>query len=109
MADVRLIKHKAVPKCGSFEVPFANGAPSRFIYWDDVPGRRLRSAQIGSEEALEQARAFARAERDRLASSKCDVDVPPFERIQGRTRALKNVPNNAVSDHDKKNGHNCRA
>ena len=65
MADVRLIKHEAVPKCGSFEIRFANGAPSKFIYWDDVPGRRLRSEQIGSKEALEQARAFARAARDR--------------------------------------------
>jgi len=51
MADVRLIKHEAVPKCGSFEIRFANGAPSKFIYWDDVPGRRLRSEQIGSKEA----------------------------------------------------------
>ena len=62
---VRLIKHGVVPKCGSFEVRFANGAPSKFIYWDDVAGRRLRAEQIGSKEALEQARAFARAERDR--------------------------------------------
>jgi hypothetical protein len=38
---------------------------SEFFYWDDVPGRRLRPEQIGSEAALEQARAFARAERDR--------------------------------------------
>jgi hypothetical protein len=65
MADVRLIKHEAVPKCGSFEVRFADGAPSRFIYWDDIPGRRLRDDLLSSEEALEQARAFARAERDR--------------------------------------------
>jgi hypothetical protein len=65
MADVRLIKHEAVPKCGSFEIRFASGAPSKFIYWDDIPGRRLRADLIGSEEALERARAFARAERDR--------------------------------------------
>jgi hypothetical protein len=65
MADIRLIKHEAVPKCGSFEVRFANGAPSKFVYWDDIPGRRLRDDLLGSEEALEQARAFARVERDR--------------------------------------------
>jgi hypothetical protein len=64
MANVRLIKHEAVPKCGSFEVRFADGAPSKFFYWDDVPGRRLRPEQIGSEAALEQARAYARVERD---------------------------------------------
>jgi len=28
MAKVRLIKHEAVPKCGSFEVRFADGRPS---------------------------------------------------------------------------------
>jgi hypothetical protein len=64
MAGVRLIKHEAVPKCGSFEVRFADGAPSKFVYWDDIPGRRLRDDLLGSEEALERARAFARAERE---------------------------------------------
>jgi hypothetical protein len=33
MANVRLIKHEAVPKCGSFEFRFADGKPSRFFYW----------------------------------------------------------------------------
>ena len=43
MSTVRLIKHEVIPDCGSFEVRF-----------DDGP-------------ALEQAKAFARAERDRQA------------------------------------------
>jgi len=38
---------------------------SRFFYWDDVPGRRTRRELLTSEEALEQAKAFLRAERDR--------------------------------------------
>jgi len=65
MADVRLIKHEAVPRCGSFEVRFPDGKPSRYFYWDDVSSRRFRSEQSTGEEALEQARALARAERDR--------------------------------------------
>jgi hypothetical protein len=65
MADVRLIKHEAVPKCGSSEVRFPAGEPSRYFYFEDVPSRRLRPEQMTGEEALEQARAFARAERDR--------------------------------------------
>jgi hypothetical protein len=64
MANVRLIKHEAVPKCGSFEVRFADGRPSRYFYWDDIAGRRLRD-QVDSQKALERAKAFARAERDR--------------------------------------------
>jgi len=40
---VRLIKHDAVPKCGSFEVRFSDGRPSGYFYWDDIPGRRLKS------------------------------------------------------------------
>src|SRR5215472_34180 len=63
---IRLIKHEVVvPRCGSFEVRFSDGRPSRFFYWEDVASRPLRSEQIGSEEALEQARSVARAERDR--------------------------------------------
>jgi hypothetical protein len=36
-----------------------------FFYWDDVASRRLRPDMLTSERALEQARAFARAERDK--------------------------------------------
>jgi hypothetical protein len=32
MANVRLIKHEAVPKCGSFEVCFPDGRPSKYFY-----------------------------------------------------------------------------
>jgi hypothetical protein len=64
-ADVRIIKHEAVPECGSFEVRFGDGRESRFFYWDDVPSRRLRPDQLTREEALEQAKAFARAQRDK--------------------------------------------
>jgi hypothetical protein len=36
---IRLIKHEAVPKCGSFEVRFLKGSPSRYFYRDDIAGR----------------------------------------------------------------------
>ena len=41
------------------------GRPSKFFYWEDIPGRRLRSDQADSFQALKDAKAFARAERDR--------------------------------------------
>ena len=65
MANVLLIKHEAVPKCGSFEVRFPDGQPSTYFYWDDLPARRLRPDLLTSAVALEQAKALARAERDR--------------------------------------------
>jgi hypothetical protein len=34
------------------------------FYWDDVAGRHLRPEQMTSEQALEKAKAFARAARD---------------------------------------------
>jgi len=65
MANVRLIKHEVVPKCGSYEVRFMDDdRPSRYFYWGDVAGRRLRPEQLDGEAALEEAKAFARAERD---------------------------------------------
>jgi hypothetical protein len=60
---VRLIRHEAVPKTGSFEVRFADGRPSVFFYFEDHQGRRLRPEQQDRKTALEQARAFARAAR----------------------------------------------
>jgi hypothetical protein len=63
MSTVRLIKHEAVPKCGSFEVRFSDGRPSKFFYWNDVPGRRLRLEQVDNKRALKEARA-ARGDQD---------------------------------------------
>jgi hypothetical protein len=55
---VRIIKHKAVPGCGSYEVRFADGRASKVFYWDDQANRRLRPESV---VALMQAKAFARA------------------------------------------------
>jgi hypothetical protein len=61
---IRIIRRERVPKTGSFEVRFADGRPSRYFYFDDLPGRRMRPEILTSEQALEQAKALARAERD---------------------------------------------
>ena len=53
------------PCCGSFEVRFADGRPSVFFYWDDNPGLRLRPDILTRAQALQQARALAKAERDK--------------------------------------------
>jgi len=58
-ANVRLIKHEAVPRCGSFEVCFPDGRPSSYFYWDDLPSPRLRPHLVDGETALKQARASA--------------------------------------------------
>jgi hypothetical protein len=62
---IRIIKHEAVPQTGSFEVRFADGRPSVYFYWDDIPGRRLSHEQMDSNRALEAAKALARSERDK--------------------------------------------
>ena len=46
-ADIRIIKHEAVPECGSFEVRFGDGRQSKFFYWDDVASRRLQRDKGG--------------------------------------------------------------
>ena len=62
---IRLIKHEAVPGCGSFEVRFPDGRASHYFYFDDLPGRRLRPEQLTRAEALEQAKTLARDEREK--------------------------------------------
>jgi hypothetical protein len=59
-ARIRIIKHEAVPGCRSFEVRYADGRPSQFFHWDDIPARRLRPETLDREIALEQANAVAR-------------------------------------------------
>jgi hypothetical protein len=60
-ARARIIKHEAVAGCGSFEVRYADGRPSQFFYFDDLPSRRLRPETLDRYAALEQAKAAARA------------------------------------------------
>jgi hypothetical protein len=48
-------------------VRFSDGRPSRFFYWDDQPGRRLRTDLLTSEEAEQRAKDVARREQDNLA------------------------------------------
>jgi hypothetical protein len=62
---IRIIKHEGVLRCGRYEVRFSDGRPSKYFYWEDIPGRLLRSEQADSKQALKEAEAFARAERDR--------------------------------------------
>ena len=61
---IRVRKHEAVPGCGSFGVHFPDSRAPRFFYFDDLAGRRLRPETRTREQALEQAKALARAERD---------------------------------------------
>ena len=65
----RIVGHElSRSKCGSFEVCFPDGRESRFFHWDDLPSRRPRPELHTREEALEQAKAFARAERDKAGT-----------------------------------------
>ena len=65
MNRIRIIEHEAVPKRGSYEVKFPDGRPSKYFCWEDIPDRRLSPDQADSKQALEEAKAFARAQRDR--------------------------------------------
>lgn len=49
----------------SSEVRFADGRPSKFFYWDNFSGRRLRPDMLSKDQALAQAKALARVERDK--------------------------------------------
>jgi len=63
---IQIIKHELFrSKCGSFEVCFTDGRESKFYYFDDILARRLRPDILTSEQALEQAKALARAEREK--------------------------------------------
>ena len=66
MARIRIIKHEAVPDCGSYEVAFPDGRPSVYFYWEDNASRRLRPEQVTGAVALEAAKKLARQEQDKI-------------------------------------------
>jgi hypothetical protein len=47
-------------------VRFPDGRPSKYFYWDDLAGRRMRPEVFDSATAEEQAKSLARAEQDNL-------------------------------------------
>jgi hypothetical protein len=53
---------RPLPHAASSEVRFGDGRPSGYFDWDDLPSLGGRGPMT-SEEALEQAKAFGRAER----------------------------------------------
>ena len=55
---VRIIKHEAVPQCGSFE-GYPDGGARQYFYWDDLLSRRLNPQTLDRETA--KAKALARA------------------------------------------------
>ena len=63
---IRLLKHEAVPDTGIYEVRFADGRSSIYVYWDDLPSRRLRPDVLTREQAEAEAKTIARTERDKL-------------------------------------------
>jgi hypothetical protein len=79
MPSIRLIKRKAIPKCGSYEIRFPDGRPSRFIYLAEMPTRRLRPDMVDSAVAECAAKIFARVEQRRQAPSKMtEADFSPI-------------------------------
>jgi hypothetical protein len=67
-AQIRLIKHEVIPDCGSYEVRFPDGRPSRYFYFENLPSRRLRPDLVEQAIAEQDAKAFARAGQDKLDS-----------------------------------------
>ena len=58
-----ILRHELVPLCGSYEVRFADGRPSVYFYWDDLPGRRLQPDLLTRSEAEARPKERARIER----------------------------------------------
>ena len=63
---IRLIKHEIIPDCGSYELRFPDGRPSRYVYFENAPSRRLRPEQVDRSVAELVAKFFARAEQHML-------------------------------------------
>ncbi|MDA9430494.1 hypothetical protein XH88_01570 [Bradyrhizobium sp. CCBAU 51627] len=74
-----------MPDCGSFEVRYGDGRPSRYFYWDDLPSRRLRPEVLTRDVALERRERLRgrlgmglRLYRKRLARWAREFDQMPW-------------------------------
>jgi hypothetical protein len=65
---IRVMKHEVVPDCGSYEVRYPDGRPSKYFYFENLPGRQLRPDRVEQAVAEQNAKSFAREEQDKLDS-----------------------------------------
>jgi hypothetical protein len=65
---IRVIKHEVVPDCGSYEARFPDRRPSKYFYFENLPGRRLRPDRVEQAVAEQNAKRFAREEQEKLGS-----------------------------------------
>ena len=66
---IRVIKHERVPYCGSYKVRFPDGRPSKYFYFENLPGRRLQPGRVVEQAVAEQeAKRLARGEQEKLDS-----------------------------------------
>ena len=92
---IRIIKHEAVPQCGSFKIPNSRTDPANIFYWDDLPSRRLRPETLDRETALEKAKAVARAASGsprndpHLKSKRAAFARPLMKKVRNENRAGK--------------------
>ena len=63
---VRIIKHEAVAKCGSCEVRFSDGRPSKYFYWEGVAGRRRPARGCLPGQPVAATKEIANGLHDRL-------------------------------------------
>ena len=68
---IRVIKHERVPYCGSYKVRFPDGRPSKYFYFENLPGRRLRPDRVEQATAEQSAERFAREEWSDLCGAMC--------------------------------------
>jgi len=47
-------------------VRFPDGRPSKYFYFENLPGRRLRPDRVEQATAAQEAKRFAREEQDKL-------------------------------------------
>ena len=65
---IRVMKHEAVPGCGSYEVRFPDRRPSKYFYFEKLADRRLRPDRVEQTVAEQNAKRFAREEQYKLDS-----------------------------------------
>ena len=65
---IRVIKHEVITGWGSYEVRFPDRRPSKYFYFENLPGRRLRPDRVEQAVAEQNAKRFAREEQDKLDS-----------------------------------------
>ena len=88
---IRILKHEAVAKCGSYEVRFSDSRPRKYFFWEDIPSRSQPSKRPRLFCGPKEIAPSAQVSRSRTAIGVAANQASKVVRVAGIAEGWRHV------------------